>query len=460
MAAELFIEPSCSQWVELVRQSRSAHTALFGKTLCEWRSDVRRELGLAADRRIVATGHQTLLWHPGILAKYLAVHAFAEVHGCATANLIVDQHADGFGTYEIPVRRRDGSLATQRIELTVPQPGVPMGLHDAFAPKRARGDWVAALPSVERGVQQIHDAVSAHRDAPNAALQMARALNDLMRPWVDPMPAVTATSLVQSSLGRALIEEMVRDPHNAAELYNKAVSAVPEAGIGPLLVRDDYVELPLWRIRNGQRLHAYDNDAEAWLAGEADFELMPRALFMTALIRLAMCDLFVHGIGGARYDRAMELWLDGWLGVMPAPKAVATADVRLPLIDDAPAPDVEAARQAYRSLWHDPADGDARPSAAKQQWLEQVEAAPPRSPKRRTLFYDMHEALQRLRDERSAAIEAARQKLETAEAHRRDREIAQRRDWAFALYPDELIDELASSVTDALGCEKQVLARR
>jgi len=459
VAVDLFIDPSCTQWVELVEQSTESNAALFGKRLRDWRSEVRRELGLSIDKPIIATGHQTLLWHPGILAKYLAVHAFAQMHGCATANLIVDQHADGFGSYDVPVRRTDGSLSTRRIELTEPEPGVPMGLHDAFAPHPLRGEWNAALPSVKRGAKMIYDAVDAHKDAPNAALQMARALNDLMRPWVEPMPAVTATALLQSSVGRALIEQMVRDPHNAAEQYNRAVAAVPEAGIGPLLVRDDYVELPLWRIRDGVRLHAYDNDAEAWLSGDAEFELMPRALFMTALIRLVMCDLFVHGTGGARYDRAMEVWLDGWLGVTVAPTAVATADVRLPLQQGVVVPDVEAARRRYRALWHDPTSNSASISDAKQQWLAKIDDAPRRSLKRRKLFHDMHEALERLREQHAAALHEARRERESAEAHALDREIAQRRDWAFPLYPEDVLDELAEAVANALGCAKRMLAR-
>ena len=42
--------------------------------------------------------------------------------------------------------------------------------------------------------------------------------------------------------------------------------------------------------------------------------LMPRALLLTALVRLGMCDLFIHGTGGLIYDRVTEQWFADWLG--------------------------------------------------------------------------------------------------------------------------------------------------
>ena len=89
-------------------------------------------------------------------------------------------------------------------------------------------------------------------------------------------------------------------------------------------MRDDYVEVPLWRIRDdGRRMRAYDSDVERWLDDPPGApRLMPRALMLTALVRLAMCDLFVHGTGGAAYDTVMEAWISSWLGVTPAPIGV------------------------------------------------------------------------------------------------------------------------------------------
>ncbi|MDY7109948.1 MAG: hypothetical protein SYC29_15055 [Planctomycetota bacterium] len=467
MDLDITIQPECRIWCD--RAERRSDAILLGHPLKEWQRNTRTELGLPNDTPVIATGHQTLLWHPGILVKYLLCEAVASACGLARANLIVDQHAGGFGAFEIPVRRSDDSLAVRRIELTAAPAEVPMALHEAFTPPAPPVHLPAALPSVAEGVQRIHETICAHREAPNAALQMASALADLMRPWVSPMPNVTATDLVETSLSRALLAEMAANPQRCAEAYNRAVAARPDVGIAPLLVREDYVELPLWRIRSdGRRMHAYDNDVQDWLERAADPpRLMPRALFMTALIRLGMCDLFVHGTGGANYDRAMELWIDDWLGVRPSPIAVATATLHLPLLppEGSEVRDVDAARAEARRAWHDPEAAEARdddseeesrrPGPIKRELLEAVEGARRGSLRRREAFFAMHRELQVLRGVHAGAVERYQRRALDAVRRQADAAIATRRDWPFPLYPREMIDALAEAVARRAGvCEK------
>jgi hypothetical protein len=451
MNPKLTIHPECRSWPRLIERRDTGE--LFGHLRREWREETRRELGLATDRPVIATGHQTLLWHPGILVKYLLTDAIARAHSLSTANLVVDQHAGGYGEYDVPVRRTDGSLAVRRIELTPAPADEPMALHPPFTPPKPPRHIHAALPSVGQGIERIHEAAYAHRDAATAAMQMAQALADLMRPWVAAMPNVTATDLVETSLSRAIAAEMVRDPRRCAEAYNEAVTAFPEAGIGKLLIRDDYVELPLWRIRDDRRrMHAYDNDVADWLDRSIDGpRLMPRALFMTALVRLGMCDLFVHGTGGANYDRAMERWIGNWLGVQPSAIAIASADVFLPLRDPGePAIDSVEATLEARRVWHDPepTNGEA-PGPVKRELLEAIEQAPSGSLRRRKAFFSMHKQLDQLRGVHGGVVEQAQRRAERAHRQQKDASIAQRRDWAFPLYTDEQISELAAAVADA-----------
>lgn len=480
MAAELTIKPPSTQWMGLIDDAPAGE--MFGRSQAEWRSFSREQLGLDAGRPIIATGHQALLWHPGILAKYMAVDAFAAAHGLAKANLIVDQHAEGFGTYDVPVRRADGALMARQIELCRPRPRreVPMGMHEAFTPPRPPSQIALALDSIRESMDRITEAVYAHREAPNAALQMARAIERLMSRWVGPMPMVTSADLIRTDLARRMLERMVEDPWRCAEAYNRAVAAVPEAGINPLLIRDDYVELPLWRIRDdGRRMHAYDADADRSLRSgrpiapgtsqerqeprpDSDRRggawLLPRALFMTALVRLAMCDLFIHGFGGAVYDRTMELWMNDWLGVRPGHIAVVSATLHLPLEVAEGAPiSVAQASSAKRRLWHDPdltgaslADADA-PSAPKREMLQAVNALPRRSAERRRQWLAMHAKLESRRGERAGEIAQAVGREAWALRQAGDRMVASRRDWAFPLYPQPMLDELAKTVMDQAG---------
>ncbi len=448
---ELSFEPGCDDWKERIAGIGAGR--LGDASVAELRRRTRRELGLTVDRPIVATGHQSLLWHPGILVKYLVVQAITgECTECAAANLVVDQHTGDFGSFDMPARSGDGALVVRSVTLTEVSEGVPMGWHPAFVPAEA-GVGSAALPCVETGVRRIVGAVAAHADRPNAALQMAAALAELMSPWVRPWPDVSSSDLMKTSLAGAILKEMIRDSRACAAAYNAAVAAVPEAGIGALAVSGDRVELPLWRRGAADRReHADDGDVRRWLAGgDEKPELLPRALLLTLLVRLGMCDLFVHGTGGARYDRAMERWLDDWLGLRPAPIATATASLRLPLGRPGERPvELADAQRAARRAWHDPESGAGRsvPGPRKTDLLEAVNAAARRSLERRRAFTRMHEALTDLRRDHADRVDAARRREEIARRQALEAPIAARRDWAFPLYPPEMIDELAAAVRD------------
>jgi hypothetical protein len=446
---EVVLQPA-GPWGRLL--ARPAAGTLRGEPLARWGQRCREELGLVTDRPIIATGHQTLLWHPGILAKYIAAQSACDATGAAGANLIVDQHAGAFDRFEVPLRRRDGSLAVETIVLTMAREGVPMMRHPAFIPPVPRA-LDGALPSVRNGVRRILEAVAAHADAPNAAIQMARALDDLMAPWVRRMPAATASDLIRTSLGRALIEQMVEDPRRCAESYNAAVAAVPEAGIAALAISGGAVQLPMWRLGpDDRRVHADDHDARSWLSGHDSPVLLPRALLLTFLVRCGMCDLFVHGTGGARYDVAMERWAAAWLGITPGPSAVASATLKLPLRDpQEQTPALPAAQWRARRAWHDPESAAAAPGPRKRELLEQIAAAPRGSRERLEVFRALHRELAALRQKRPQLLEQARRDVELARRAAREAPIADRRDWPFPLYPQEMIDALAEAITVALS---------
>lgn len=458
VSIELTIEPKCAQWAALLAHQADAQWQ--GEGLSTWRRRTRSELGLAVDRPIIATGHQTLLWHPGILVKYLLVNAIAaNLDEVATANLVVDQHVGAFGDFEVPLRPAGGSLVVQSLSLTPHRDDVPMGRHAAFNPPDAPDEMPGALPSVRLGVDRIFRAVAAHNDAPNAALQMAGALTDLMSPWVDPMPNVTASDLMQTTLARSILQQMAGEPQRCVEAYNAAVEAVPEGGIGRLEGTGDDLELPIWRVgADDQRQRGRLSDLRQWVEAESPpFTLMPRALLMTALVRLGMCDLFVHGTGGARYDHAMELWINNWLGLEPAPIAVATATQTLPLGSPPPPPpetriDVAGALRTARKLWHDPEGADDRtgPGPSKRSILTRIETAPRRSAQRRALFGELQEYLAEGRRSHAGAIEAAQSRVAAATRQAQEAPIVDRRTWAFPLYPQEMIDELAQAVRQAV----------
>lgn len=460
------IEPPLQQWPALLKMQPSGE--LFACSLSNWRHRTRGELGLDLGRAILATGHQPTLWHPGILAKYIAVDAVrrATNDSIATLNVIVDQDVVDQGSFDVPMRRSDGLLAARRIELSTSsmRKAVPVGQRPAFVPRDVEIEALAELPDLNMASGRIHAALNAHATASNSAAQMAGALSQLMSECVElpPMPTILASQLMHTTLVTHFIDAMRMHPHRCADSYNRAIASVPSARLTPLAIHDDFVELPLWRVREGvagggERVRAYDADLEstAFSAGG----LLPRALFMTAIIRLGVSDVFVHGRGGAQYDLAMERWINDWLGVEVSPMAVASATLTLPLMRDeelmlvrggAKGGGLSLARRRERLLRHDPESIDGErsrhPGPIKQALVHDIARMPRRSHERRSAFFAMHQRLAQLRSDRSAATEHARVEILRMERLANDAQVAERRDWSFVLYPEPLLRELAKRI--------------
>ena len=66
--------------------------------------------------------------------------------------------------------------------------------------------------------------------------------------------------------------------------------------------------------------------------------IRPRALTLTLWARLLVCDFFVHGIGGAKYDRITDGIFRRYYRCEPPPYGCVTATLRLPAASPAGRP--------------------------------------------------------------------------------------------------------------------------
>ncbi len=80
--------------------------------------------------------------------------------------------------------------------------------------------------------------------------------------------------------------------------------------------------------------------------------IRPRALTTTMYLRLFASDLFMHGIGGAKYDQLTDMILCDWLGLVNAPSyAVASATIRLGI--DVHSEETQSPDSIRQKWWHD-----------------------------------------------------------------------------------------------------------
>ncbi len=462
-ASVVTVVPEGSEWAGVVR----------GRVVSEGHRRFRTQLGLRADGPVVMAGHQPVVWHPGILAKMIALGAAARAVDGQAAWVVVDQDEVDPWVVRYPVRRADGRLEARvwRMDGTEKGseghvPGMNVGavrgdVVGANTPRLTEGERFAAS-GVEPGIAKIAAHVARHAGAASGAMQVGLATRDLAREWSGEVAMFGASAIAGTELFAQVVEKMSSDPARAIGTYNEAVRK--HAGARIALLAEG--ELPLWHVP--RRMGAARRRATVAMLGATPVgELMPRALLMTGLLRWAGCDLFVHGTGGAGsaesegaggYDAITTEWFREWLGVEIAATAMVTATVRLNIATAEPIITPEAiarARWLAHAARHRPelladAEGEAvrGPAVATLTRLKHRRDAESRKVKREA-FRTLHGTLETVRARHTADLGRLDAAAASAAARREEAEIVADRTWAFGLYEQGQIEELKRVIEDS-----------
>ena len=265
---------------------------------------------------------------------------------------------------------------------------------------------------VEPALASIERAIAAERGRENLSMQMAHAANALLLPHARVDHTLAATALAALPFAQAMRAGFapMRDAYNAA---------VKGERIGPLAEH----ELPFWKLDRASMSRT------PLLEGDAAELVAPRALTLTAIARLTLCDVFIHGTGGGHYDRAMERWIAAALGdearAALAPMQVVTATRHAPLARFVPAFDASATPEALRALEQDPFGDDGRTKAALRAAIAGTRA------EKRAAYVAMRRQIVETRTARATEIDAMRVRIaanrEALDAHA----LATDRTWPF-----------------------------
>ncbi len=413
---------------------------------------------------IIATGHQAWLWHPGILAKDVAmIHAASRLNAGAL-HLVVDQDTHPALRLELPVIH-DRRIAVETIELATTAQDVPTGCQppaDASAIAKTLADTRQRLgATLAVDLTPIEAAFTDLPPSQTLAQQITAAITRLRRPFIDtPIPVLFATDLPTLPPFQSLLDRLLNDARACAQAYNTAAAQRPNAHVATLRVEPDRVEAPLWALQwNKPRQRVFIDLADSPPIFTLDngqpinpnpqtpspdhpdrYTPAPKALLMTAVLRRYHCDLFIHGRGGDAYDRVTEDWWQHWLGETLAPMAAVSADLTLNF--NAPVNNEQKLRHAQWHRHHLPHNIDRQaPAGAAEIALVK---------EKRDLLGHMDD--DRDRDRRAAAFKRVRQiNLALARSHPRllaeaqerverarvglaNRRTALKRDWCFAFY--------------------------
>lgn len=360
------------------------------------------------ERPLLVSGHQPELFHAGVWWKNFLLSSLAERHGAAAVNLIVDSDLARQTTLAVPERRGE-SIVVGAVPLDGPAPAIPHEQRSivdpatfwAF-PARACAQLDTVSPRddgrsprlVERVWEQARAITSRSGDALPLGLVLAQARHSVEREVGLRTLELPLSQLCRGDAFRRLVIHLLRELPSLWGVYNDSLAAYRVANrirsaahpVPNLTQREEWLEAPLhvWTKHNPVRRRCFvrrikrgfelsdlrgvqlvlelpgDGPPEGALGQLADAEsrgikLRPRALVTTLFARLLLSDLFIHGIGGAKYDELTDEIIRRWLGREPPRYLTASATFRLPL-DFAPVSreDVLHAARRLRDLRYRP----------------------------------------------------------------------------------------------------------
>ncbi len=432
---------------------------------------MRESLGLPA-RVAAGAGHQPILWHAGILAKFLAASAIAR--SCVEApnwvHFLSDQDVVDPFRMDVPLRAGDGRVRRASIRLVASDPLRAREAIGAARPaQKAReidSHEFASEHAVE-GCKRVCTALDEFHNDPHAGVQLAHVMHACAAQWLhEPCAVVPSEALIASGAAHAILDRILSDPVACASAFNAALRNDPRAA-RPLHIAGESTEVPLWGV-------AADGRRERIGASEARRRrvqgrvLLPRAFLASGFMRV-ICETFVHGTGGARYERVGEAWWRDFLGIELPPFATASATLyptpaALGLREDSGAPNPIA----WRSAWWDPTQLDVRSNRSREgranidpvrgEILERIAQAPRRSAARREGYRSLCAYIEALRVSHSGELEGLARGESQEQENRGERALLRDRTWPFVMLADSAIDAMARTITQRISAPAAPLA--
>lgn len=183
-------------------------------------------------------------------------------------------------------------------------------------------------------------------------------------------------------------------------------------------------------------------------------KIRPRALTLTLFARLAIADVFIHGVGGGKYDELTDAIAREWLGVDLGRYVILSGTFRLPVGQVGLGVDsLRRIDQRRRDGFWNPdryLDDSLREQEPIASWIEAKHELFEDEPPTRVARQARYAEFRRLNDELRKYLRASDQSL----IEERDRvadevvssQILQSREFAFCLHPLELLERLTCAV--------------
>lgn len=382
---------------------------------------------------LILAGHQPELFHPGVWFKNFALSHIGQAQRAVPINLVIDSDAAKHSSIAVPT----GSVADPRRvhvpfdqELNGVQGELPYeermiadrGCFASFA-QRAREtiDPLVKSPLVE---QLWPLALEQMRAGDKLGEALAKARHRFEGEWDLHTLELPQSTVCQLPAFHYFTAHLLAHLPRVWEHYNESLAEyrrvhhlrTPAQPLPDLAAEADWLEAPFWCWTKAnptrRRLFVRSSGDQLVLTDRAGWEtqlqltadgsaekaveqlhslasqgvkLRSRALATTVFARLLLSDLFLHGIGGAKYDQVTDRLMAQLFGIQPPEYLTISATVKLPIERPQVQPsDQTQLRRQLRELtfsperWLDAAEVRnpterervAALIAAKQRWIE------------------------------------------------------------------------------------------
>lgn len=466
--------------------------------------DTSRTTEQAVDTPWLVAGHQPELFHPGVWFKNFLLSQANEQTKCIALNLVIDNDLCRSPAIRVPViENRDGAsvIRTESLAFDAPSPPVAWECRSILDmeflrsfPQRLQQIFPGSIsqPLVARLWPHV---IAAAERTGRLGLTLAQSRHALEGELGLRTLELPLSTLVQQSSFAKFSLAILADLPRFQKIYNDQRSAYRLANgirsqthpVPSLQTKHGWFEAPWWVYRDAEptRRHLFarlegddlmlsdqagwqaviegpldsDNAVADWLQMAVDgVRLRPRALITTMFTRLVISDLFVHGIGGGKYDQMTDAIIRHYFDIPAPPMIVATATLRLPLAEQLNLGTVQqnthALQHASASAWHmryHPEQHVTNSTSETQELLERkrelLEAIPPRGEK-----WDWHREItrvnQRLAELNTQAFEDSQKHLQQLATQTRQLKLATSREFSFCLFEQNyVVDALQQLAT-------------
>jgi hypothetical protein len=477
--------------------SRSARQSLAAKAVAytsQYREVPERWKHAAAieGASFVLSGHQPELFHPGVWYKNFVLGALAKRLDGVGIHLLIDSDTCRTATIRVPT----GSVAEPRVEaIAYDEPAAEMpheerqiqdpALFSTFAERASS----LVRPFVHDPlVAELWPLVMARNPGQkNLGLRLAQGRHALEEMWRNETLELPQSAVCELPEFGWFVAHLLANLPRFSAAYNDALAhyrrsqrirghaqPVPDLGSS-----DGWLEAPfwIWSTADPMRRPLYarqagdglvitdrqtvkvslsitdDRDASAAAHQIAELasrgiKLRTRALTTTLFARLVLSDLFLHGIGGAKYDQVLDEIVRLFFGFEPPEFGTVSATLRLPIQQEShESLYMNNWQQRLRELRYHPelfVDGNGDRAiiekivADKRRWIE-VAKTPENAGERHQAIVGANQALQPYVAPLREQLERDRQ---ASQKEWRGEAILQSREYSFCLYPRTHFDTL------------------